>query len=141
MTEVFRERIDRITGILAAMHYRLIEPQIRSESYFTGYEGPSLEEGVIFFDNGSPFLELSYTFTFSSHFAPFLSVNLPEFVNIGYDYGCYLNLSTDKEIALTVLSKLYFSGLNEGSLSECIADFTECVAALREVLHLERRFS
>jgi hypothetical protein len=140
VTEVFRERIDRITGILEGLQYRLIEPQIRNESYFTGYEGPSLEEGVIFFDKGSPFLELSYTFAFSTHFAPFLSANLVEFVNVGYDYGCYLNLSSDKEIALTVLSKIYFSGLNETSLAECIADFTECVTALREMVHLETRF-
>jgi hypothetical protein len=54
-----------------------------------------------------------------------------------YEYGCYLSIhQTSSEIAFSLYSKIYYSGLTFYSLKDTVRDFRDCVAALAELLEV-----
>ena len=58
---------------------------------------------------------------------------LEEMLKTCYEFGCYVSLQqTASELAFSVFTKIYYSGLNYYSLRDSLRDFRECVAALME---------
>ncbi|MFW5684530.1 MAG: hypothetical protein ACOC1I_06740, partial [Spirochaetota bacterium] len=94
-------------------------------------------QGAVYIDRDSKFLELAYTFSFSSNLADFVQDKLEEMMQLCYEYGCYSTLQTAaREITFTVFSKIYYAGLNYYALKETVRDYRDAVESLAELLEL-----
>ncbi len=132
------ERIRRVRVLFRELGYKLREPERAEGSYSAGFENESGLQGGFFIDQESRFLELAYTFSFSPTMADYVKSRLEEMLKICYEYGCYINIQTNRdEIAFSVFDKLYYSGLSYYSLRDSLKDFQRCVQALTELLELD----
>jgi hypothetical protein len=136
-SKLMEERIRRVRVLFRELGYRVRESERSSDTYSAGFEDDEGMQGGFFIDRASRFLELAYTFSFSPTMSEYLKTRLEEMLKISYEYGCYINIQTSRdEIAFSVFSKMYYSGLNYYSLRDSLREFRYCVQALTDVLEL-----
>ena len=138
-SKMLEERIRRVTVVFKELGFRISDVD-RSENSFSAAFGSDEESGGSFFiDRDSRFLEIAYSFSFSAEFAEFLRKRLEEMLKICYEFGSYFSIQqADSEVAFTVFTKIYYSGLTYRALKECLIDFRMCVEELTQVLRVER---
>jgi len=136
-SKLMEERIHRVKVLFKELAYRVHEGQRSEDSYSAGFENEEGFQAGFFIDSNSRFLELAYTFSFSPTMAEFVRSRLEEMLKLSYEYGCYINLQTSREeIAFSVFTKIYYSGLNFYSLRESLRDFKQCVYALTDTMEI-----
>jgi hypothetical protein len=136
-SKLMKERVRRVGVLLRELGFEMLDGEFLEETYSAGFESDDGFQGGIFIDRDSKFLELAYTFSFSINLADYLQRKLGEIMQICYEYGCYVNLQTSqREITLSILSKIYYAGLNYYALKETVRDYREAVESLVEVLEL-----
>jgi len=136
-SKVMEERIRRVSVLFKELGYQVLETERSVETFSAEFENDEDVQGGFFIDRDSRFLEIAYTFSFSPAMADFLRERLEEMMKICYEYGCYINLQTNrKEIAFSIFCKLYYSGLTYTSLKETLREFQDCVAALTKKLEI-----
>jgi hypothetical protein len=68
----------------------------------------------------------------------FLRTRLDDILRTCYEFGCYINLNKkEKELAFSVFTKLYFTGLNYYSLKYSILDYSWCVKEIMKIVELD----
>ncbi|MBN2049957.1 MAG: hypothetical protein JW760_05885 [Spirochaetales bacterium] len=135
-SKLMKERIRRVRVLFKELGYDIFDGETEEGSYHAGFEGENGYEGSFYIDQDSKFLELAYTFSFSSRMTLFVRDKLDEMLKICYEFGCYLNVQKSDEIMFTVFSKIYFAGLNYYSLKETLKDFTGCIDSLRDLIEI-----
>ena len=136
-SKLMEERIRRVRVLFRELGYRIRESERSSDTYSAGFEDEEGMQGGFFIDRASRFLELAYTFSFSPTMSEYLKTRLEEMLKVSYEYGCYINLQTSEhEIAFSVFSKLYYTGLNYYALKDSLHEFRNCVGALTELLEI-----
>jgi hypothetical protein len=136
-SKLMEERIRRVRVLFRELGYRVRESERSSDTYSAGFEDEEGMQGGFFIDRASRFLELAYTFSFSPTMAEYLKARLEEMLKVSYEYGCYINIQTSpEEIAFSVFTKIYYSGLNYYSLRDSLREFRFCVQALTDILEL-----
>jgi hypothetical protein len=136
-SKLMEERIRRVRVLFRELGYRVRESERSSDTYSAGFEDDEGMQGGFFIDRASRFLELAYTFSFSPTMAEYLKTRLEEMLKVSYEYGCYINIQTSREeIAFSVFTKIYYSGLNYFSLRDSLREFRFCVQALTDILEL-----
>jgi len=136
-SKVMEERIRRVRVLFRELGYRIRESERSSDTYSAGFEDDEGMQGGFFIDRASRFLELAYTFSFSPTMSEYLKTRLEEMLKISYEYGCYINIQTSREeIAFSVFTKIYYSGLNYYCLRDSLREFRFCVQALTDILEL-----
>lgn len=137
-SKLMKERIRRIRVLFKELGYKLFEGEIFEESYSSGFSDKKGFQSGFFIDNESRFIELVFTFSFSSRLRSFIQNKLEDMLLICYEYGCYLNIQKEtNEINFSVFSKIYFTGLNYYSLKDTIEDFKRCVGMLKEIINIQ----
>ena len=135
--KVMEERIRRVRLLFKELGYKLHETERSEETYSAGFENEEGIQGGFFIDRSSRFLEIAYTFSFSPSMAEYVKTRLDEMLKISYEFGCYINLQTsDEEIAFSLFTKLYYTGLNYYALKDSLREFVHCVRALTELLEI-----
>ena len=136
-SKLMQERIRRVKILFRELGYRVFDSERMEESYSAGFENEEGFQAGVFIDSGSRFLEVAYTFSFSPSMAEFVRSRLEEMLKISYEYGCYINLQTTaEEIAFSVFTKIYYSGLNYYSMRESLRDFKQCVYSLTDTMEI-----
>jgi len=136
-SKLMEERIRRVRVLFRELGYRIRESERSTDTYSAGFEDEEGMQGGFFIDRASRFLELAYTFSFSPTMSEYLKTRLEEMLKISYEYGCYINIQTSREeIAFSVFTKIYYSGLNYYSLRDSLREFRFCVQALTDILEL-----
>lgn len=132
-----QERIRRVSVLLRELGYEIPDGEGSDDSYTGTFVTPDGFQGAFFIDSDSKFLELAFTFSFSSGMADFFRERMEELLQSLYEFGCYFTLTTDSnEITYTVFSKIYFAGLNYFALKETIRDFREAIDIQEEILEI-----
>lgn len=132
------ERIRRVTVLFRELGFEVADGEATDESYSASFATPDGFQAGLFVDSDSKFLELAFTFSFSSTMADFVRERVEEVMHSLYEYGCYFSLQIDEsEITLTIFSKIYFAGLNYFALKETIRDFREAVEANEEIFDIQ----
>jgi hypothetical protein len=135
--KVMEERIRRVRLLFKELGYTLHETERSEETYSAGFENDDGMQGGFFIDRSSRFLEIADTFSFSPSMAEYVKTRLEEMLKISYEFGCYINLqTTNEEIAFSVFTKLYYTGLNYYALKESIREFILCIRALTDLLEI-----
>lgn len=137
---LMQERIRRVTVLFRELGYQIHEGDSTEDSYSAGFSTPEGFQAGLFIDADSKFLELAFTFSFSNGMADFVRERIEDVMHSLYEYGCYFSLQIDdRDINLTVFSKIYFAGLNYFALKETVRDFREAIEAVQEIfeIHLE----
>lgn len=136
-SKLMKERVRRVNVLLRELGYEMLDGEFLEETYSAGFESTDGFQGAVYIDRDSKFLELAYTFSFSSNLADFVQVKLEEMTQVCYEYGCYSTLQTTaKEITFTIFSKIYYAGLNYYALKETVRDYREAVESLTDLLEL-----
>ncbi len=136
-SKVMEERIRRVRIIFKELGYKLHETERSEETYSAGFENDEGMQGGFFIDRSSRFVEIAYTFSFSPTMAEYVKNRLEDMLKISYEYGCYINLqTTDEEIAFSVFTKLYYTGLNYYSLKDSLREFVLCIHSLTDLLEI-----
>ena len=135
-SKLMKERIRRVKVLFKELGYDVYDGTLVKETFSGGFEKDENFAGGFFIDSESKFLELAFSFSFSSTLATFLQARLEEMLRICYEYGCYLNIQNAEGLTFSVFSKVYYAGLNYYSLKETIRDFDACVGALKEVIEI-----
>jgi hypothetical protein len=135
-SKLMKERIHRSRVLFAELGYTVLEGERDEESYSAGFERDDFQGGF-FIDGDSKFLEIAFTFSFSTQMGEFIRDKLQEMLRVCYEYGCYMNLQKDdNEISFSVFTKVYFAGLNYYALRETLRDFRGCIDSLKEVVDI-----
>lgn len=143
-SKLMKERVRRVRVIMRELGFELVDSELQQDSFSAGFENSEGFAGAVFIDRESKFLELAYTFAFSSNVGEFVQSRLEEMLRICYEFGCHSNLqSTPREITFSIFTKIYYAGLNYYALKETFRDFREAIDELTELLefrnHLEER--
>ena len=134
-----KERIRRVRVLMKELGYEIIDSDTQEDTYSAGFENEKGEQGGFFIDRDSKFLEVAFTFSFSSSLSEFIRTKLEEMLRICYEFGCYINIQKGKkEISFSIFAKAYYAGLNYYSLRETLNDFFACVENLKEILDLQK---
>ena len=140
--KVMEERIRRVRVLFRELGYKLHETERSEDTYSAGFGNEQGMQGGFFIDRASRFVEIAYTFSFSPSMAEYVKARLEEMLKISYEFGCYINLQmADEEIAFSVFSKLYYTGLNYHALKESLREFALCVEALTDLLEISGKDS
>jgi len=132
------EKIRRTKVLFKELGCKIVGGKITDNVYTAGFDNDTGMHGGFYIDKESSFLEIVYTFSFSTSMHEFIKDRLEKMLSICYEYGCYINIQNSKsEILFSVFTKLYFSGLNYYSLKESLKDFTKCVSILTEIIDIE----
>jgi hypothetical protein len=132
------EKVRRTKILFKELGCKVIGEKNNGEIYTAGFDNKSGLHGGFFIDRDSRFLEIVYTFSFSSSMHVFIRERLEKMLSICYEYGCYINVQKNKtEILFSLFTKLYFSGLNYYSLKDSLKDFTKCVSIITEIIDIE----
>lgn len=138
-SKLMKERIHRVKVLFTELGYEVYEGEASEDSFTAVFEHENGFQGGFFIDSESKFLEIAFTFSFSTRLGSFVQKNLEEMLAICYEYGCYMNLQKlEGEISFSVFSKIYYAGLNYYSLKETLRDFRECVESLTEVCEITK---
>jgi hypothetical protein len=139
-SKVMEERIRRVRVLFKELGYKLHETERSEETYSAGFENEEGMQGGFFIDRTSRFVEIAYTFSFSPSMAEYVKTRLEDMLKISYEFGCYINLqSTDEEIAFSLFTKLYYTGLNYHALKDSLREFALCVRELTDLLEISGR--
>ncbi|MFW6261093.1 MAG: hypothetical protein ACOC6J_05875 [Spirochaetota bacterium] len=137
-SKLMKERVRRVSVLLRELGFEMLDGEFLEETYSAAFESSDGFQGAVYIDRDSKFLELAYTFSFSSNLADFVQSKLEDIMQICYEYGCYNTLmTTHREITLTVFSKIYYAGLNYYALKETVRDYRDAVDSLAELLELK----
>lgn len=137
-SKIMQERVRRVRVLFKELGYRIHEPDRTSDMYSAGFQDRDDLQGGFFIDSDSAFLEIAYTFSFSSSMANYVRDRLEEMLRVSYEYGCYFNIQTSvEEIAFSVFTKIYYSGLNYRSLEDTLREFKQCVASVTDLLEID----
>ena len=137
-SRLMKERVRRVSVIMQELGLQTLDGELMEDTYSAGFETEDGFQGGIYIDRESKFLELAYTFGFSTNLADFVQQKLEEMLHICYEYGCYSSIQTsEREITFSVFSKIYYAGLNFYSFKETMRDYREAVEALTELLELK----
>ena len=136
-SKLMRERIRRIRILFKELGYDLVEGEKSEETFSSAFEDEDGFQGGFFIDSDNKFLEIAFTFTFSSELGLYLQQKLSDMLRICYEFGCYLNIQyNEAEIEFSIYSKLYYAGINYYSLKETLRDFNGCIEMLKELVDL-----
>ncbi len=135
-SKLMRDRIHRSKILFKELDYEVFESTVLDETYSAGFEKKGDFAGGFFIDSESKFLEIAYSFSFSSALAPFIQTQLQEMLKICYEFGCYLNIQKEEDLSFSIFSKIYFAGLNYYALRETLKDFNSCILALKEIIEI-----
>lgn len=136
-SKLMRERVRRVGVLMRELGYDLLDGEFLDDTYSAGFESQDGFQGGVFIDRESKFLELAYTFSFSSNLTEFFESKLADMFQICYEFGCHTNLQTStSEISFTVFSKIYYAGMNYYALKETMRDFREATESLVELLEM-----
>ncbi len=136
-SQLMEERIRRATVLFSEMSFKVVEDERSHNAYTATIEDSEGFQAGVLIERGSRFLELAYTLTFPPAQGQYVRDKLEEMLKTCYEYGCYLSIhQTANEIAFSLYSKVYYSGLTFYSLKDTLRDFRDCVAALGELLDL-----
>lgn len=139
-SKVMEERIRRVRVLFKELGYKLHQTERSEETYSAGFENEEGMQGGFFIDRTSRFVEIAYTFSFSPTMAEYVKTRLEEMLKISYEFGCYINLqSADEEIAFSLFTKLYYTGLNYHALKDSLREFALCILALTDLLEISGR--
>ena len=139
-SKVMEERIRRVRVLFKELGYKLHQTERSEETYSSGFENEEGMQGGFFIDRTSRFVEIAYTFSFSPSMAEYVKTHLEEMLKLSYEFGCYINLqSTDEEIAFSLFTKLYYTGLNYHALKDSLREFALCILALTDLLEISGR--
>lgn len=137
-SRIMKERIKRVKILFKELGYRVYDGDHSEDTYSAGIDDKQGFQSGFFIDTDSRFLELAFTFSFSIKLGPFIQQKLEDLLKICYEYGCYLNIFKNRdEIAVSVFSKLYFSGLNYYALRNTLEDFRLCIESLKELFDIK----
>ena len=135
---LLQERVRRVRVLFRELGYRTTAAERSGESYSAAFTGPAGAQGGLFIEKDSRFLEIGYTFSFSPSLADFVKARLEQIMSAAYEFGCYPNVAAGgPEIALSVFTKIYFSGLGYSALRDTLRDFNLCVEAITGILEIE----
>jgi hypothetical protein len=138
-SQLLEERIRRVSVLFSELSFRVIEDERSHNAYSATFEDEEGFQAGALIERGSRFLELAYALTFLPAFSQLMKVKLEEMLKICYEYGCYISLQqTASEIAFSVFTKIYYSGLTYYSLRDTLRDFRDCVAALMDLMEMEK---
>lgn len=136
-SRLMKERVRRVNVILQELGVQTLDGEFLEDTYSAGFETEDGFQGGIYIDRESKFLELAFTFGFSTNLADFVQSKLEEMLHICYEYGCYSSIQTsEREVTFSVFSKIYYAGLNYYALKETFRDYREAVESLTEILEL-----
>ncbi len=136
-SQLLEERIRRVSVLFSELSFRVIEDERSHNAYSATFEDDDGFQAGVLIERGSRFLELAYALTFPPAFSLLMKVKLEEMLKICYEYGCYVSLQqTSSEIAFSVFTKIYYSGLTYYSLRDSLRDFRDCVAALMDLMEM-----
>jgi len=136
-SKILEERVRRVKVLFKELGYRLTRDDKSPEEYTAAISSKEGVVGGVFLDAESRFLELGYTFSFSSSLSHYLKNRLEDVLRVCYEFGCYPNIQNSMgEIAISLFSKIYFSGLNYYSLKDSLKDFRACVDLATGVLDI-----
>jgi hypothetical protein len=120
--------------------FELVDGDFQQDSFSASFENAEGFSGGVFIDRESKFVELGYTFTFSSNLGDFVQSRLEEMLRICYEFGCHTNLqSSIREVSFSVFTKIYYAGLNYYALKETFRDFREAIDELSELLEFRNQ--
>lgn len=135
-SKVMKERIRRVRVLFRELGYEFLDGELIDDTYSAGVEQGDFQAGI-FIDRESKFLELAFTFSFSSALEEFIRERLEEMFQICYEFGCYTNLqATRGEISFSLFAKLHYAGMNYFSLKETVRDFRGAIAAVSDLLEI-----
>jgi hypothetical protein len=127
-SKVLEERIRRVKVLFKELGYRVFGDERSEGTFAAAFDNETGSHGGFFIDRESRFLEVGYTFSFSPSMSDFLKDRLEKMLNICYEFGCYNNIQkSESEIAISLFTKIYFSGLNYAALKDSLRDFQSCV--------------
>ena len=137
-SKLMKERVRRVNVLLRELGFETLDGEYLEETYSAGFESTDGFQGAIYIDRDSKFLELAYTFSFSSNLAEFVQSKVEEMMQICYEYGCYFTMqATAREITYTVFSKIYYAGLNYYALKETVRDYRDSIESLTDLLEIK----
>jgi hypothetical protein len=138
-SKLMKERIRRVRIMFRELGYDIVEGERSEETFSAAYENDEGFLGGFFIDADNKFLEIAFTFSFSTELSTFIQQRLEEMLKICYEFGCYLNFQyADTEIEFSVYSKVYYAGLNYYALKETLRDFQACVESIKEIIDLDQ---
>ena len=136
-SQLLEERIRRATVLFTELSFRVIEDERSHNAYSATFEDDEGFQTGVLIERGSRFLELAYALTFQPAFSQLMKGKLEEMLKICYEFGCYISIQqTTSEIAFSVFTKIYYSGLTYHALRDSIRDLRECVASLMDLLEM-----
>lgn len=136
-SRLMKERIRRVTLLFKELGYQIEAEEYDNDAYTAGFKSPGLVGGFMYIDRECRFLELAYTFLFSSSLNAFLRSQIKAVQDICYEFGCYYLVRNDEDdILLTVHSKVYYAGLNYFSLKETLRDLSGAVHSIEEQIDI-----
>ena len=136
-SKLMEERIRRVKILYKELGYKILETERTDETFSAGFENNEGLQGGLFIDRSSRFLEIAYTFSFSTSLADFVKSRLEDMLKVCYEYGSYVNIQTSrKEISFSVFAKIYYSGLNYSSLKDTLREFKQCVEAITDLMEI-----
>ncbi len=137
-SKLMKERIRRVRILFQELGFEIIDGERSEDSFSAAYEDSGGFLGGFFIDADNKFLEVAFTFSFSSEMAVYLQQRLEELLKICYEFGCYMNVqNAEAEIEFSVYSKIYYAGLNYYAMKETLRDFQACVESIKEVIDLQ----
>lgn len=139
-SKLMKERVRRVRVIMRELGFELVDAELQQDTYSAGFEHADGFAGGVYIDRESKFLELGYTFAFSSNLSEFIQARLEEMLRICYEYGCHTNLQNSvNEVTFSVFTKIYYAGLNYYALKETLRDFRESIDELTELLEFRNQ--
>ena len=134
ISKLMKERVRRVEVLLKELGYSIESEELADSGYGASvFENDQYVFGLTV-DKTSKYLELGYTFGFSRGFQERIRRSMEDVMGISYEHGCYTTLTMDdKEIVLSVFSKIYFAGLNYYALKETVRDLLEGITMISEL--------
>ena len=137
-SKLMKERIRRVRVLFRELGFDVVEGERSEDTFTAAYENDEGFLGGFFIDSENKFLEVAFTFSFSSELEAYLQQRLAEMISICYEFGCYLNVqNSDSELEFSVYSKIYYAGLNYYALKETLRDFQACVESIKGLVDLQ----
>ncbi len=138
---LIQERVRRVAVLFRELGYDIQDGETADDSYSSTLIAPDGFQIAMFIDGDSKFLELVFTFTFSTTMADFVRERMDEIIHTLYEYGCYFTMHVDEqEIVFSIFSKIYYAGLNYFALKETLKDLREAVDAHQEIFDVPVEF-
>jgi len=137
-SKILEERIRRVKVLFKELAYHTYGDERSEGTFAAAFDNEAGRHGGFFIDRDSRFVEIGYSFQFSSAMHAYLKDRLEEMLKICYEFGCYTNIqSSESEVTFSLFSKIYFSGLSYTVLKESLRDFHRCVELATELMDIK----